>query len=129
MSGAKQRDMANCPSAVPGAHTEMTYAEDGIDLVITGPAHGAATQIRRLAHAHAHMAAPAGLGLHTGKHSGTGRIGYCPIVHTDGTAVTAVDVPGGARIHLHADGDAVVAVQDIVARRVVALPRGERVIE
>jgi hypothetical protein len=118
-SGRRERAMANCPSAVPGARTVSRNTEDGVDLAIIAESPDAERKIRHLAHAHARLGEPSGLGVHTGEHTGTGRIGYCPIVQTDGTTVTATDVPGGVQIHLHAAREtAVTALQQQVAQRV-----------
>jgi hypothetical protein len=129
-TGPMQRGMANCPSAVPGARTEMSYSEDGVDLSITAPAHGAQHQIQALGRIHGKMTGPMGIGEHTGKHTGTGRIGYCPIVHTDGTTVRVREIADGVRVHLHADGtDAIAALQSTVYERVLRLPQGQRVVD
>jgi hypothetical protein len=129
-TGTKQRAMANCPSAVPGARTEMSYTEDGVDLAITAPAHDAQHQIRQLGLQHARMSGPTGVGVHTGRHTGTGRIGYCPIVHALGTRVKIVHIAEGVRVQMRAEGpEAVTALQTMVYERVLRLPRGERVID
>ena len=119
MTGTRPRKMANCPSAVPGARTAMAETEDGVDLLISGTTPSARDEIRRLAHVHARMGAPAALGLHSGHHTGGGRIGYCPIVHTGGAAVSVEDVASGVRVHLRATGrEAISALRAQVARRV-----------
>jgi hypothetical protein len=129
-TGAMQRGMANCPSGVPGARTEMSYSEDGVDLSITAPAHGAQHQIQQLGRIQAKMTGPMGIGEHTGKHTGTGRIGYCPIVHAGGTTVRVREIPEGVRVHLHADGaEAIAALQSTVYERVLRLPQGQRVVD
>ena len=123
MSGAKEHAMANCPAAVAGARTKVVFTDDGVALVITATARDAQDEIRKRAHAHAALSEPSGR-MHSGTHGGPGRIGYCPIVHTDRVVVTAIDVSGGAAIRMRVQGgyDAVTALQEVVALRVAGLP-------
>jgi hypothetical protein len=124
MTGAKEHAMANCPVAVPGARTTLILTDDGVALVISATSRDARAEIRRLAHAQALLSEPSGRGLHSGRHGGPGRIGYCPIVHTDRVIVTAVDTASGAAIRMRTQGgyDAVVSLQELVALRVAGLP-------
>ncbi|HTJ41037.1 MAG TPA: hypothetical protein VL463_03050 [Kofleriaceae bacterium] len=123
MTGGKEHAMANCPTAVAGAHTQMTFTDDGIELAITASTPAARAEIQKRAHLHASLAAPSGKGMHSGRHGGPGRIGYCPIVHDDRVIVTVSDTTRGARIRMRADGDnAITELQELVALRVSGLP-------
>ena len=101
MSGAMQRKMANCPSAVRGAVTQTTPTGDGIDVTVTATDPTAALAIMTLAEFHARTPSRLTPFPHTGLRGDTSRIGFCPIVHGIAT-ITTTFIPGGARIHLAA---------------------------
>ncbi len=101
MSGARERRMANCPSAVPGAITTTTPTPDGIDVTVTAPDPRAEQAIVGLAELHARFPRPLTPFPHNGLRGGGGRIGYCPFAH-DAATITTTAVPGGVRIHFGA---------------------------
>ncbi|MBE7450392.1 MAG: hypothetical protein HS111_16275 [Kofleriaceae bacterium] len=102
-AGKMELRMQNCPSAVPGAATDMRPIDGGVVLDVTAADPQAARRIVELAQRHAAMGAPdPDAGLHTGGHGGPGDRGHCPVIHVD-TTVTAVEIAGGARITILAN--------------------------
>lgn len=95
--------MANCPSAVEGAATDITDVDGGVELSITAEAEPAAADIRARARV---LAEAAGTESTTRRHTGTGEgggaFGRCPVILRE-TAVTVADVEGGARITVKAN--------------------------
>jgi hypothetical protein len=121
VSGQKEHDMANCPSAVTGAYTSARNIDGGVEVTITGQKPLAIDAIRRLALEQAELNGQTIEVEHTGRGTGTGRLGYCPIVHP-GTYVHVESIPGGARVFMTARKPADVSkLRDVVRRRVVAL--------
>lgn len=101
MSGARERKMANCPSAVRGAITTTMPTPDGIDVTVTAPDPATERTIVGLAELHARFPRPLTPFPHNGLRGGGGRIGYCPFAH-DAATITTTAVPGGVRIHFGA---------------------------
>jgi hypothetical protein len=124
LSGSKERGMANCPSAVPGATTRAVVLDDGVAVEVTASDSAQITAIRDRAHRQAAVAHhPQGLPPHLGIGSDTGEIGYCPVVLID-TEVKAEDLPKGARITVRPkDKVNVPAVQKLTEERISALRR------
>jgi hypothetical protein len=124
MSGLKERGMANCPSAVPGATTHAEALADGVAVEVTASDPAQISEIRDRAHRQATVAHhPQGLRPHLGIGSDTGEIGYCPVVLID-TEVRAEDLPKGARITVRPkDKVNVTAVQKLTEERIDALRR------
>ncbi len=123
MTGRRERKMANCPSAVQGARTQVTPTPDGVAVTVTADSPDAQHRIYALAEIHARLDTTA-LGYeHTGWRGSTGRIGYCPIIH-ERTTVTATAIPRGARIDVKASSpDEVRALQQATMQRAQRLPR------
>jgi predicted small lipoprotein YifL len=122
MSGTAPHRMANCPSAVPGAITQVEPTAGGVDVTVT--ATGQDAQRRILALAEFHERTPRALFPipHSGLRAGGSRIGFCPIVH-HGAFVTTTRVPGGVRIELRADWPTrVKSLQETVSARAARLP-------
>ncbi len=91
-------NMIHCPSAVPGAKTELKEIKDGIEVWITATEDAKTQEIRRRAK-HVVEAAKTDPNTvrHTGDGHGGGGLGRCPVVLKD-TLVTAEDIKGGTRI-------------------------------
>ena len=124
MTGPRTRGLASCPSAVPGATTEVRNAPDGVELVITSPGEGGARQIRFLARRLAGLRPAADGVRHSGEGTGSGTLGYCPVVIA-GTDVVVEDVAGGARVIVKARHPELVGALQLVTRsRADALSRG-----
>ncbi|MGQ0505262.1 MAG: hypothetical protein ACT4TC_08055 [Myxococcaceae bacterium] len=90
-----QGKMQHCPSAVPGAKSEVSEQKGKLEITITG---GDEAEIRKRAK-HVVLSAkenPTGI-KHSGSGHGGGGLGLCPIVLKD-TVVTEKDVPGGSKI-------------------------------
>lgn len=98
MSGTIARDMLNCPCTVPGATSRLVFLERDIELIVEGPP-AAVGKIRRLAayQVEHHGANRARRGRHTGRGTGAGRMGFCPIVHA-GTDLELTEITDGVRI-------------------------------
>jgi hypothetical protein len=125
LTGAKEKSMGRCPSAIDGAVTRFTPTADGGDLTITSSSNDAVLDIQIIANLHRGMKQPdESKGLHSGNHAGPGTIGYCPIVHKD-TKVTVEKIAQGVRVHVAAtQADHVAALQKMIMERVDALPDG-----
>lgn len=124
MSGPRTRGLASCPSAVPGATTEVMNAPDGVELMITSPEKGGARQIQFLARRLAELRPAADEVRHSGEGTGGGKLGYCPVVIA-GTDLVVEDVAGGARVVVRARHPELVgALQEVTRARADALSRG-----
>ena len=87
--------MAHCPSAVPGAKTDVI--EDNGKVVITVTAEGEARVVeiqKRAEHLDKVETAPEAEIKHTGMGTGGGRSGRCPVVMTDVTLEIAKQKDG-----------------------------------
>lgn len=85
MTGTRPRDMANCPSTVPGAQTTLETIPDGVVVTVTAKDAAAQQEIARRAQLHAQASQMPPGPAHSGKHGGPARIGFCPSVHDDTT--------------------------------------------
>lgn len=109
-SGAGERKMAHCPSAVDGASTQVKDNKDGVVLTVTAKADDAAKAIReRAKHVVDVSKHPSPKPEHNGEGKGGGGLGRCPELVADAT-VDAKDVPGGSEVTLHAKKPADVAL-------------------
>ena len=99
MTGKKEHQMANCPSAVEGAKTVVENRKDGVAVTVTGSTAPMRDEIRRRAHTQLNVGMQPERGAieHTGKGTGSGKFGYCPGM-IQGTHVAVDDVPDGARM-------------------------------
>jgi len=115
--------MANCPSAVAGAITNVVDAPDGVFITVTAKDPGSQSRIFALAEVHGRIGGPEGNAPeHTGLHGGPGDIGHCPIVHV-ATRVSFTRIPDGVRFHVRALGaDGVKALQDDTRARASRVP-------
>lgn len=100
-SGALERGMANCPSAVPGARSRVDDIQDGVAVTILAANPRAEAQIRQRARFHASRPPNTQMRKHSGRGTGGGRIGFCPVVQP-GTELVVQEVPGGTRIIMRA---------------------------
>jgi hypothetical protein len=90
--------MQHCPSAVPGAKTEIKDNKDSVEVLVTSSDAAKTDEIRKRAK-HVVDAAkqePDSV-VHNGEGHGGGGLGRCEVVLKD-TKVTTEDVDGGARI-------------------------------
>lgn len=96
-AGGGQGKMANCPSAVEGAKTEIKDVDGGVELTITGSGDA----VKDIQARSKSIAEAAKSEASTRKHSGTGEgggaFGRCPVVLRD-TDVTATDMEGGTKV-------------------------------
>lgn len=117
-SGLREKKMTNCPSAVVGAATAVREVEAGVVLDITASDLAAAAEIVARAQRHAALGEPGNTEpMHTGRHTGPGTLGHCPIIHL-GTSVAVQEIDGGARVTVTAnDPAAVPALQHATRER------------
>lgn len=103
MSGRKEHQMANCPSAVPDARTTAQDTKSGVVVTVTAAEPQAREEIRRRAHLQENIGLQPGRGAieHTGGGTGSGKFGFCPGL-IEGTRVAVDDVPDGARLTVRA---------------------------
>jgi hypothetical protein len=90
--------MQHCPTAVPGAKTDIKDSKDGVEIIVTASDAAKTEDIRKRAK---HMvdsakADPTAV-VHNGEGHGGGGLGLCEVVLKD-TTVTAEDVDGGSKI-------------------------------
>ncbi len=106
MTGKKEHQMANCPSAVPDSKTVVEDRKDGVAVTVTGQTPAARDEIRRRAHLQLNVGMQPERGAieHTGKGTGSGKFGYCPGL-IQGTRVAVDDVPDGARMTIRAKSE------------------------
>jgi hypothetical protein len=104
MSGKREQAMKNCPSAVPGASTQVINRKDGVEVTITANEPTATEEIRRRAKIQENVAAQPARGAieHTGTGTGSGRYGFCP-GGMQYTKLVASDVPGGVTLRIQAE--------------------------
>jgi TusA-related sulfurtransferase len=94
--------MAHCPDAVTGAKTAIKDVSGGVELTITAADAAATADIRTRIAALVESQKNAGASVkHTGNGEGGGLLGRCPVVLKN-TALTTVDVEGGARVTITA---------------------------
>lgn len=99
MTGKRELQMLQCPSAAPGATTHVRPTHDGVELVVTAPTEFGRSEIRRRAALQKTRATQPSRGHeeHTGRGTGSALYGYCPGMMTD-TKWTVFDTETGARI-------------------------------
>ena len=90
--------MQHCPTAVPGAKTEIKDNKDSVDITVTSTDASKTEEIRKRAKhvADASKQNPTSV-AHNGEGHGGGGLGLCEVVLKD-TTVTAEDVDGGSKI-------------------------------
>jgi hypothetical protein len=125
VDGARPQHMRNCPSAVPSAKTSVTATPTSVDILITAPDPDARRAVLARARYNAQLHEPRPMSLpfvlHTGFHTGTGRDGFCPVIHA-GAAITVEGIPGGVLIHERPyDPGTTKALYDAVSARIAAL--------
>jgi hypothetical protein len=122
LTGHLPRHMANCPSAVPTAHTIALPTANGVDVIITSDDARARAQILARTELQRGMGEPLiFLPQHTGTHAGPGTMGRCPIIH-NGTDVEFAATAGGVIVHVTArDRTQVEQLQRATAARLAAL--------
>jgi TusA-related sulfurtransferase len=98
-TGKMENKMANCPSAVAGASTAVNEAKDGVEVVVTAKDAAAVKEIqdRSKKLAEAAKSPDAAEVQHTGKGTGGGEIGFCPVVLKD-TTVEYAEQKDGAKL-------------------------------
>jgi hypothetical protein len=97
-TGPRPRALTNCPSAVPGSTTRVRNVPGGIEVTVRSSNRFAARQIRTRARASRRpLRAGSELVEHSGRATGGGRIGYCPVVRGY-TRLSVKNVPDGATI-------------------------------
>lgn len=90
--------MQHCPTAVPGAKTEIQDTKDGVDITVTSKDAAKTEEIRKRAkHVTESAKAEPTSVVHNGEGHGGGGLGLCEVVLKD-TTVTEQDVDGGAKI-------------------------------
>ena len=107
MTGKKEHQMANCPSAVPNAKTAVRDTKDGVVVTVTAADPTAREEVQRRAHRQEEVAMQSARGAieHTGTGTGSGKFGFCPGM-IEGTHVAVDDVPDGARMTVRATSEA-----------------------
>ena len=103
MSGNKEHQMANCPSAVPDAKTTVKDTKSGVIVTVTSDDAQARDEIRRRARIQQNVGMQPARGAieHTGGGTGSGKYGFCPGM-IQGTRLAVDEVPGGARLTVRA---------------------------
>lgn len=90
--------MANCPSAVEGAATDIKDVEGGVELAITAKSADATKDIRARSKTLADAAKTESTDRkHTGTGEGGGAFGRCPVVMR-ATSVDLSDIEGGTKL-------------------------------
>jgi TusA-related sulfurtransferase len=93
----QRNKMANCPSSVTGAKTEIKDTDKGVDILVTSTDKAATDEIRTRGKKIPDHAAGEGKNpAHSGKGGGGGSMGRCPLVQND-TTITYAEVEGGAK--------------------------------
>lgn len=103
MTGQREHQMANCPSAVRGATTTVVNRKDGVEVLVTAKDPQAQQEIRRRARVQQTVAWQPERGAieHTGGGTGSGKFGYCPGL-VQNTRLDIADTPDGAKLTVHA---------------------------
>jgi hypothetical protein len=99
MTGKRELQMMQCPSAAPGAVTTVKTSKEGVELLVTAPTDWGRREVRRRAQQQQAMASQPARGHeeHTGQGTGSGLYGFCPGM-MQGTKLTATDTDDGVRI-------------------------------
>jgi TusA-related sulfurtransferase len=106
MTGKKEHDMLNCPSAVPNAKTTVQDLKDGVVVTVVASDSAARHEIQRRAQKQEQVAMQSARGSleHTGAGTGSGKFGFCPGM-IQGTRVAVDELPDGARLTVRAAGE------------------------
>jgi TusA-related sulfurtransferase len=126
-TGKKELGMANCPSAVPGAVTQIANTREGVELSIVARDPAGRDEIRQRARKQAEVSWQTERGAmeHTGLGTGSGKYGFCPGMLQE-TTVEAMDLPDGALVIVRAQRPEQIAkVQRVTRDRVRALKKGQ----
>lgn len=123
MTGLRPHQGANCPSSLPGTTTRIEMTPRGVDVTVTAKDAAVVRAIVALAERHARGRTADVAKPHDQRHGASGKVGYCPVVVTELTAVTMTPVRDGATIHVDARApERVAEVQELVKQRAVRLP-------
>ena len=103
MTGRRELQMMQCPSASPGAITTARDVPHGVELTVRAGTEWQRREVQRRARIQASVGQARSHGHieHTGRGTGTGRFGFCPGI-LDGTRYAVRDLPVGARIRVTA---------------------------
>jgi hypothetical protein len=101
--GKQELSMANCPSTVSGARTQVENLPDGAVLTISAGDDLSRQEIRRRARRQEEISLQPERGAieHTGLGTGSGRYGHCPGM-LEHTTVDVIDTADGVRLIIHA---------------------------
>jgi len=115
--GAGTQRMAHCPSAVEGAKTVVKDGKDAVVVTVTGPADKVAEIRDRAKHVAEVAKMPEAKKVeHTGKGTGGGGLGRCPIVVEGDTTVDVKDVEGGVEATVKSKKDFTALVKETKER-------------
>jgi hypothetical protein len=115
--------MANCPSAVEGAHTRAELLPDGVLVDVSADHKQQISEIQTRARRQMELSRRRDQAPDSGLGSNTGEMGYCPVIVV-GTVVTAQATPNGARITVRArNKQDAVTIQRLAADRIEALKK------
>lgn len=126
MTGKKELAMERCPSAVPGAKTNVKELPGGVVVIVRAPDDPVAqAEIRnRVQFQLSAQADPTRGALeHTGMGTGSGRYGFCPGM-VENTTLDVEWLADGAKMTVMADRPEDVArLRETTRQRAQALPR------
>lgn len=89
----------NCPSAAPGAETKLEKGEGLLTLMITGTSDESTAEIRKRATHLSEVQKAGGPDIqHTGKGTGGGELGLCPIVATPDAVIQIEEIEAGVKV-------------------------------
>ena len=110
MTGKRELQMMQCPSAVTGAATRVKDVPQGVEVAVTASPEWAQREIQRRAAVQQQVAAKKTRGTeeHTGEGTGSGRYGFCPGM-LQNTTLKTVDTADGVRMVITADQPAQLA--------------------
>lgn len=123
MTGKKEHDMLNCPSAVEHSKTTVGDLKDGVVVTIVSSDPDASREIQYRARRQQQVALQSARGSleHTGSGTGSGKLGFCPGM-IQGTRVTVDELPNGARLTVRASSESEAqSLQHMTRERVRAL--------
>ncbi len=114
-------NMANCPNAVQGAETGIAVVDSGIAVSITAQDEAAIADIRKRAQTLASLDDVESAAIeHTGKGTGGGTLGQCPVVMAN-TDLTVEEVDGGVKVTVTAPELGADALRAEAEKRLAAL--------
>ncbi len=128
MSGKKELQMANCPSAVAGSVTRVVDTAGGVELVITAKDPGMQDEIRKRAAKQVEVSWQPERGAleHTGLGTGSGKFGFCPGMVQE-TTVESSNLVDGVKLVVRTDRPEMVErLQQMTRQRVQALKKQRR---